>query len=121
MTSGVSSTEPAQPPLLASIVPLLPVWRVDRVFDYLVPDSLELQVGALVRVPFGARRVRGIVVALERRHADRPLQPVLAFLDAVPRDELLAALRRRASSARATAEALRFVNEAPTLGDQGYG
>ena len=42
-----------------------------------------------------------------------PLQPALAFLDAVPREELLAALRRRASSARATAEALRFVNEAP--------
>ena len=42
-----------------------------------------------------------------------PLQPALAFLDAVPREELLAALRRRASSAHATAEALRFVNEAP--------
>ena len=42
-----------------------------------------------------------------------PLQPALAFLDAVPREELLAALRRRASSARASAEALRFVNEAP--------
>lgn len=42
-----------------------------------------------------------------------PLQPALAFLDAVPKEELLAALRRRASSARATAEALRFVNEAP--------
>lgn len=42
-----------------------------------------------------------------------PLQPALAFLDTVPREELLAALRRRASSARATAEALRFVNEAP--------
>lgn len=41
-----------------------------------------------------------------------PLQPVIAFLDAVPKDELLAALKRRASSARATAEALRFVNEA---------
>jgi DNA-binding PadR family transcriptional regulator len=42
-----------------------------------------------------------------------PLQLTLAFLDAVPRDELLAALRRRASSARAAAEALHFVNEAP--------
>ncbi len=42
-----------------------------------------------------------------------PLQAALAFLDAVPREELLAALRRRASSAHAAAEALRFVNEAP--------
>jgi DNA-binding PadR family transcriptional regulator len=42
-----------------------------------------------------------------------PFQLALAFLDTVPGDEILAALKRRASSARAAAEALRFVNEAP--------
>jgi primosomal protein N' len=52
--------------LVASVIPLVPAWRVDRPFDYLVPEKLEgrISVGSLVRIPFGHRRVRGVVVAL---------------------------------------------------------
>jgi primosomal protein N' (replication factor Y) (superfamily II helicase) len=47
----------------AAVFPLIPAWRVDRAFDYLIPDRFrdEVKVGSLVRVPFGGRRVRGIV------------------------------------------------------------
>ncbi|CAN5648821.1 hypothetical protein BH24ACT26_BH24ACT26_06550 [soil metagenome] len=42
----------------------MPVWRVDRAFDYVVPArfAARVTIGSLVRVPFGHRRVRGIVV-----------------------------------------------------------
>ena len=51
---------------------------MDRSFDYLVDDALSarVDVGTLVRVPFGARRVRGVVVAVERRVPDRRLERV---------------------------------------------
>ena len=49
-----------------SVVPLVPVWRVDRRFDYALPAKLQaaVQVGSLVRVPFGNRRVRAVVTSL---------------------------------------------------------
>ena len=54
--------------LVASVIPLIPVWRVDRQFDYLVPPSLEERVleGALVRIKFGNRKIRGVVVTVRR-------------------------------------------------------
>jgi primosomal protein N' (replication factor Y) len=47
----------------AAVFPLIPAWRVDRPFDYAIPERLrdDVRVGSLVRVPFGGRRVRGIV------------------------------------------------------------
>lgn len=53
---------------VASVWPLVPAWRVDRTFDYLVPDKLasKVAVGTLVRMPFGNRNVRGIVASLAR-------------------------------------------------------
>ncbi|HEY7875036.1 MAG TPA: primosomal protein N' [Actinomycetota bacterium] len=47
----------------------MPAWRVDRAFDYLVPPALRarVQIGSLVRVPFGHRKVRAVVVALEEK------------------------------------------------------
>ena len=41
------------------------VTAVERVFDYLVPDTLAslIRVGTIVRVPLHGRRVRGWVVA----------------------------------------------------------
>jgi primosomal protein N' (replication factor Y) (superfamily II helicase) len=47
----------------AAIFPLIPAWRVDRAFDYAIPGRFRdvVRVGSLVRVPFGGRRVRGIV------------------------------------------------------------
>jgi primosomal protein N' (replication factor Y) (superfamily II helicase) len=48
---------------LASVYPLVTARAVAREFTYEVPDDVD--VGAIVRVPFGRSRARGIVVALQ--------------------------------------------------------
>lgn len=81
--SAASSTDISQagsgPPLLASVVPLVPAWAVDRTFDYSVPLKLRerVAVGSLVRIPFGGRNVRGIVTALGAWTPERALEDVL--------------------------------------------
>ena len=79
-SSGVASGPETGPPLLASVVPLVPAWAVDRTFDYVVPSKLRerVAVGALVRVPFGGRNVRGIVTAVGTWAPDRELETVLS-------------------------------------------
>ena len=58
----VSTTEPE--PLARACRVLPDVTAVDRAFDYSVPDPLAalVRVGAIVRVPFHGRKVRGWVV-----------------------------------------------------------
>lgn len=67
MTSGDSARAP-DAPVVASVLPLIPAWRVDHLFDYLVaPDQVErVHAGSLVRVPFGNRRVRAIVIQMKQ-------------------------------------------------------
>jgi primosomal protein N' (replication factor Y) len=73
-------------PLIAAVVPLVAAWRLDRSFDYLVPEAMasELARGMLVRVPLGHRRVRGIVVEIARRASERPLEEVAGIVIGVP-------------------------------------
>jgi len=52
------------------VVPDLPTFAVDDGFAYEVPPGVEVEVGALVRVPLGGRRVPGFVVAMGE--AERP-------------------------------------------------
>ena len=47
----------------ASVYPLVTARAVARPFTYEVPD--DVGVGAIVRVPFGRSRARGIVVSLD--------------------------------------------------------
>jgi primosomal protein N' (replication factor Y) len=73
---------------------------VDRPFDYCVPDSVPVALGSLVRVPFGGRRVRGIVVGLRRGIPERALEDVAAVvvepaLSPPPMDRLLEWLAAR--------------------------
>jgi len=42
----------------------VPTFAVDDGFSYLVPESLSVDVGSIVRVPLGGRRVRGWVTGL---------------------------------------------------------
>lgn len=77
MSSGAS---PAETPRVASVVPLVPAWRVDRTFDYSVPETMDVDAGALVRVGFGGRTVRGIVVSVEERAVERDLEPLGALV-----------------------------------------
>jgi primosomal protein N' (replication factor Y) len=60
----------------------VPAWRVDREFDYLVPGEMagSVAAGSLVRVPFGGRRVRGVVARVGRSAPDRPLEELAALV-----------------------------------------
>ena len=74
------------PSTVAAVVPLVPVWRVDRSFDYAVPETLlaDVSPGTLVRVPFGGRRVRGIVIEVGVRTSERPLEQIAQVIVSTP-------------------------------------
>lgn len=79
MNSVASATKHLQ---VASVIPLVPVWRVDRVFDYSVPEKLSglITVGSLVRIPFGGRKVRGIVTEVAEVDSDSALEELHALV-----------------------------------------
>ncbi len=66
----------------AQIVVDVPVRRVDKCYDYLIPDRLEARVepGSRVLVPFGARDVEGFVVS---RSAQPAVDNVREIIDCV--------------------------------------
>ncbi|MGH2746405.1 MAG: replication restart helicase PriA, partial [Actinomycetota bacterium] len=76
---------------------------MDRAFDYRVPEPLaeRVRAGSLVRVPLGARRVRGVVVELrdsasiERRLEDVAAVVVEPPIAPPPLDELARWVARR--------------------------
>ncbi len=70
----------------ASVVPLIPAWRVDKTFDYSVPDELAaaVEVGSLVRARFGGRRIRAVVVSLRERHEGEGLEPLAGVVGPAP-------------------------------------
>src|SRR3954449_1952614 len=68
--------------MYASVYPLVTARAVAREFTYEVPDDVE--VGAIVRVPFGRSRARGIVTEL----VDAPPEGV----DARPIDGVVGAI-----------------------------
>ena len=95
---------------VVSVIPLLPAWRLDRPFSYLVPARLSTttSVGSLVRIPLGGRRVRGIVVRREPSPEERDLLEVAAVvldepLCPPPLDDLLEWVARRYAAPRGIA------------------
>lgn len=56
---------------------------MDDGFAYSVPDGIDVEVGAIVRVPLGGRRVRGYVVASEREPREG-LKPILGRSGTLP-------------------------------------
>lgn len=65
--------------LLAQVVPDVPSFSVDDGFAYEVPDALTgIEVGSLVRIPLGGRRVRGYVTSVSESESDRALRPIAA-------------------------------------------
>lgn len=54
----------------AEVAVLVRARAVDRLFDYLVPEGMDISEGDAVEVPFGAQRVEGYVLALKDRVAD---------------------------------------------------
>jgi len=65
------------------VVPSVPTFAVDGGFWYLVPEHLDLEIGSMVRVPLGGRRVRGFVVETARR-PPQGLKAVAARSGSVP-------------------------------------
>ena len=60
--------------------------QVDRVFTYLVPDTLRLEPGMRVRVPFGPREKEGYVIRLKEQagYDEKKIKPILAALEDYP-------------------------------------
>lgn len=80
-----AASQPERDGAVVSVVPLVPVWRVDRRFDYALPAKLRevVQVGSLVRVPFGNRRVRAVVASMRHGPTD-DLEEVVALVAGAP-------------------------------------
>jgi primosomal protein N' (replication factor Y) len=55
-----------------------------RTFSYLIPDSLDLAPGHLVRVGLGPRAVPGVVISLDGAPMARDLRPVEALVHPLP-------------------------------------
>ncbi len=57
-----------------------------KAFTYLIPDNMNLQIGMRVRVPFGTRKLMGVVVDVSN-YCDVPvnkLKPIIACLEDYP-------------------------------------
>ena len=46
---------------IAQVIVPMPVFEP---FDYLIPDSLDVEVGQIVRIPIGSRRDIGLVIKI---------------------------------------------------------
>jgi primosomal protein N' (replication factor Y) len=89
--SRVSDT----PGTIAQVVPDLPTFAVDDGFAYRVPEDLiGLELGSIVRIPLGSRRVRGYVASI-RKGETSSLKPVISVSGDQPifGDALLQTLR----------------------------
>src|SRR3954471_18392441 len=76
--------------MTAKVEPLTPARALRGPFDYLVPSGMEgVEVGSMLVVPFGRRRLLGVVVALAE-HSDVPperlVEPLQALGKGVPAD-----------------------------------
>lgn len=63
---------------IAQVVPDVPTFAVDDGFAYEVPADLnDVQVGSMVRVPLGSRRIRGYVVSMRTGETGK-LKPIVS-------------------------------------------
>src|SRR3954466_653601 len=74
--------------MIAKVEPLTPARALRGPFDYLVPSEMEgVEVGSMLVVPFGRRRLVGVVVALAERSdvpPERLVEPLKALGRGVP-------------------------------------
>lgn len=75
-----------QGPVIAEVIVDLPVRKVDRIFDYLVPAELtgRARVGSMVLVPFGKSKQVGYVVGFTEKSKVERLLPVEAIINEKP-------------------------------------
>src|SRR5579871_4062446 len=67
---------------MSRIARVVPEISLDQQFDYLVPDELDVPLGAKVRVPFGGRQIVGYVVDFPAQPAVKKLKAIAAVLPA---------------------------------------
>lgn len=85
-----------KPVMVAKVVVEVRTKALNRPFDYIVPEGIEVERGCRVLVSFGRQVSQGYVVDVQEAPAnelpDRKLKPILSVLDAQPilSDELLA-------------------------------
>jgi primosomal protein N' (replication factor Y) (superfamily II helicase) len=97
--------------VIARVEPLTTTRRLSGPFDYLLPES-PVDVGSIVRVPFGRQALDGVVVSLAEASevpADRLVAPVGVRGDAVPPDLVELALWMAAEYCSTRARALSLV------------
>ena len=73
--------------MIAKVEPLTQARALRGPFDYLVPDRMEAGVGSVLVVPFGRRRVLGVVVETAERSdvpAEKLVEPIEALEGGVP-------------------------------------
>ena len=73
--------------MIAKVEPLTQARALRGPFDYNVPDQMEAGVGSLLLVPFGRRRVLGVVVDTAERSdvpAEKLVEPIEALEGGVP-------------------------------------
>jgi primosomal protein N' (replication factor Y) (superfamily II helicase) len=100
MTQSLFGEEPA-PPQANTVADIAVPVPIDRPFTYGVPDKISALVpGSRVLVPFGGRRLLGVVLAVRpRRDDDVKVKDIVAIVDRDPvlPPELLSFLREVAS------------------------
>jgi primosomal protein N' (replication factor Y) (superfamily II helicase) len=101
--------------VIARVEPLTTTRRLSGPFDYLLPET-PVQVGSLVRVPFGRQVLDGVVVGLAEESElppERLIAPSAVREDSVPADLVALALWMAAEYASTPARALSLVLPPP--------
>ena len=72
--------------MIAEIVVDITTSMLDRIFDYEVPENLEVSVGDRVLIPFANRKVQGYVINLKQTsgYDKSKLKQIISKLDAQP-------------------------------------
>ena len=68
--------------MIAEVIVDISTSEIDKIFDYIAPPELGLQVGDRVKVPFGRQHTEGFIVRMkEKADTTHPLKPITAKLD----------------------------------------
>src|SRR4051794_21723448 len=88
LAPGASGTAPRLHGVIAKVEPLTPARALRGPFDYRLPEAMSgVEVGSMLLVPFGPRRLLGVVVELAEESevpAERLVAPLRALETGVP-------------------------------------
>lgn len=73
-------------PRYANVIVDVAASDVDKIFDYLIPDDMNIERGMRVKIPFGPRKIEGFVIDISN-YTEVPkskVKPIISALDTVP-------------------------------------